>query len=62
MISLTSGSRSSGSSGPWPRISSQISAVMRVRSAAVSGVSSLFSTSCSVSRTRCSSTSVERSL
>ena len=33
MISVTSGSRSSGSSGPWPRISSETSWAIRVRSA-----------------------------
>ena len=52
MISLTSGSRSSGSIGPWPRISSVTSWVIRARSPPASGVSSRASRAAIVSRTR----------
>ena len=51
MISVISGSRSSGSSGPWPRISSETSCAMRVRSACESGVCSASMVACRVWRT-----------
>ncbi len=51
MISVTSGSRSNGSIGPWPRISSTICWYALARSLAVSA-SSVASTSGSASRIR----------